>query len=687
MEEHMHSLEDALFIIQGSTSCKPYPLPSEPWPNKEVERTPEVEQAPVTGNEFAKYGLADVLGSLYVDENPLSDLALFGGDSGSSESLLLQAKAFVAESSSLANHTEEVDSSHLPSEINIFYQAFPFTPPGIPTEPVQYLIESYLPPLPRAAALFETFLQSMSWMFSIVSRKHVQGELIPAVYGFASGQAPTQPRSYGPHDIALLFIVFAIGALVDPSLPPYNVEGQHYHILSRAAMCLQPVFMQRSVVTVKTLNLMSIYNGMCGIESKLENSFSLMNLAAQVALQTGFHKDPSIWGITGREAYDRRTYFWSLLNGTLWQSLVAGRPPVIIPSLIDCYMPTVEEEDMYQSGEIPLGFGIWSFSFTIKCLVPVVEATQGARPPSYDTILALDCKIREFSVPQASSNRQISGQMQAFVRNQLRELALLFLHRGFFVQALADFPYDPLRSPLRQSFLTAYQSAIGVLDATRKQFARQPTLCARVWRLWSFAFSAAITVATVSITRLSIKLEPEPFEQLELACMLFRDAARTSVRAQKALPILLRLRQEATEIRLETPQGGSGKADSPPESHYHWGARDGHGASVDPPWLPTQHPTPSMPHSGAPSAPSSKYMRAFPVPVVHLPLAKFGEPEKEPYAGAVRVPPEWQGLYCEIPSTSLGSHDIPVDVFYVRPRWNAPALSSTLTRVYSLYHF
>lgn len=202
-----------------------------------------------------------------------------------------QAKAFVAESSSPANGAKEIDFSSLPSEIIGFYQAFPFTLPGIPREPVQDTIESYLPPFPRATALCETFLGSMSWIFNIVSRRHILGELIPMIYRHDNGQVPTQPRSYGPHDIALLFIVFAIGALVDPSLPPYSVEGHHYHVLSRAALCLQPIFAQRSVVTVKTLNLMSIYNGMCGIESKLEHSFYLLNLAAQLALQVRlFHR-------------------------------------------------------------------------------------------------------------------------------------------------------------------------------------------------------------------------------------------------------------------------------------------------------------------------------------------------------------------------------------------------------------
>lgn len=194
----------------------------------------------------------------------------------------------VTEFSPPTNHTEEINSSYLPSEICVLYQAFPFTPTGIPTEAVQDLIESYLPSISLAKALCETFLQSMSWMFSVVSRQHILCDLIPTVYGHANRL--TQPKSYGPHDVALLFVLFAIGALVDSSLPPYNIEGQHYHILSRAALCLQPVFAHRSVVTVKTLHLMSVYNGMCGIDRKLDSSQSLLSMAGQISLQVrSFH--------------------------------------------------------------------------------------------------------------------------------------------------------------------------------------------------------------------------------------------------------------------------------------------------------------------------------------------------------------------------------------------------------------
>lgn len=88
------------------------------------------------------------------------------------------------------------------------------------------------------------------------------------------------------------------------------------------------------------------------------------------------------------------------------------------------------------------------------------------------------------------------GRFPVFCWNKANNLetALLFLHRSFFVQALADSPWDPLRSPLRQSFLTAYHSATRILDASRTQFAHEPAVCARVFRIWTFAFCAAVRV-------------------------------------------------------------------------------------------------------------------------------------------------------------------------------------------------
>jgi hypothetical protein len=157
------------------------------------------------------------------------------------------------------------------------------------------MIETFLPSIERAIILCDTFLEHLSWMFHIVSRQQMVNELIPAVY--------KQTRvSYGPHELALMLIVLGIGSLVDLNLQPYNLEAQHYYRLARASITLQPVLGQQSVVTIKVhsprhtdlfydfvalqvLHLMSIYNGMSGKESNLEQSYILLDLAGQVALR------------------------------------------------------------------------------------------------------------------------------------------------------------------------------------------------------------------------------------------------------------------------------------------------------------------------------------------------------------------------------------------------------------------
>ena len=70
---------------------------------------------------------------------------------------------------------------------------------------------------------------------------------------------------------------------------------------------------------------------------------------------------------------------------------------------------------------------------------------------------------------------------------------LLFLHRSFFAQAIIDCPRNPLRSAYAPSFLAAYRSSSTVPKVVRDQFNMYPTMCARFWVIWTFAFSAAVS--------------------------------------------------------------------------------------------------------------------------------------------------------------------------------------------------
>lgn len=147
-----------------------------------------------------------------------------------------------------------------------------------------------------------------------------------------------------------------------------------------------------------------------------------------------------------------------------------------------------------------------------------MQLTLGAKPPSYETVLNLDAKIRQAAAPPKSdsdpSDDRTAITMQTFVRSHYQDLSksgssnhllvlsvtvLLYLHRGFFTQAMTEHPSNPLLSPHRKSVIAAYQSACAVLGDTKTQFQKKP-LIGRVWRVWSFAFSAAVGYLCFVIT-------------------------------------------------------------------------------------------------------------------------------------------------------------------------------------------
>lgn len=176
-------------------------------------------------------------------------------------------------------------------ELTRFSVSFPFTPIGSTAE-VRHLIESYLPSWERATHLAQSYVANASWLFQGITPDQVQDEMLPAIYKRPQPKVSEQDSPYedysGPHDLALLFLVFAIGALMDLGQEPYNAEAEHYHILAKAALCLQPVLEKPSLVAIQALYLLSVYIAMCtndhrSGEASMESSWSILSLASQLA--------------------------------------------------------------------------------------------------------------------------------------------------------------------------------------------------------------------------------------------------------------------------------------------------------------------------------------------------------------------------------------------------------------------
>lgn len=59
---------------------------------------------------------------------------------------------------------------------------------------------------------------------------------------------------------------------------------------------------------------------------------------------------------------------------------------------------------------------------------------------------------------------------------------------------MIEYPQSPLTCPYSQSVYAAYSSACVVLSDVRERFYMSPELWVRIWVLWSFAFTAAVSL-------------------------------------------------------------------------------------------------------------------------------------------------------------------------------------------------
>ncbi|KDR81325.1 hypothetical protein GALMADRAFT_116293 [Galerina marginata CBS 339.88] len=532
-------LEDALSTIQAKHSSEPHPLLHEDLIHVD-EQEGEADGAAEEGTTQAPQtsDALDAFGTLSISEHGISR---FFGPTGGSESLLL-ANLDSDHPSPESSHTPEHTTSPTTiGDLSLFSQSFPFTPMGQPAD-VQELIETHLPPFDRTLALCETYFDQVSWIFRGVTRVQLIEDMLPVIY--KRNAAPVGEDYSGPHDLALLFVILAMGAILGQE--PSNSLGEHFHQISRAAISLQPVLEKPSIVTIQALHLMSIYNAMSGSDLKSETSmemtWSLITLAAHLSQTIGLHRDSARWGLTPKMVQRRRILFWDLFVADVWQSLNTGRPPSFSLAYIDCSYPQYGADDGFGSS-----FEVWQCRFAAECVADVTARTLTAEAPSYATIMELDRKVRDFPLPEgiSTSPDDLSASFQRCVLDHIRETVLMYIHRSFFAQAIIEHPVNPLKSSYAPSFLAAYRASSTILKSVREQFNIWPNSCSRFWTMWTFAFSAAVVFGTVVTRGPRSPLAQSAMAELDQACVLFSKASVYSIRATKALPILTKLSEKA----------------------------------------------------------------------------------------------------------------------------------------------
>ncbi|GAW07668.1 hypothetical protein LENED_009675 [Lentinula edodes] len=186
------------------------------------------------------------------------------------------------------------------------------------------ILFSHLPEQPRAWALCETYLEQGAWQFQPIRRDELIDDILVPIYRSRKERASSdsnQPHVISPHRLASLYIVFAIGALVDLTLDPYSSEAESFALLCRAAISLRSVFDSPEICTVQTIALLAHYQTFAGKRYTLDAAWTVMSLAAKLAQSIGLRKSNLIYDIFDILA-DTSSQIAMVLDGTLMLRLL-----------------------------------------------------------------------------------------------------------------------------------------------------------------------------------------------------------------------------------------------------------------------------------------------------------------------------------------------------------------------------
>ena len=184
-----------------------------------------------------------------------------------------------------------ISSSSQTAEIRHAAELWPFAPSYLTTPALAAQLIQHLPTLGRATALTEAYFTNLSWFCEPISRDQVTSELLPLFYSQSSrgslipdhSKLPSEIAAEHPHELALLFAVFAFGAVADLTLPAENAEATKYCSLSRAALGLRNVFNGGSFIGCQAICLLAIFQLYDAKPSSQENGWTMLSLGMGLA--------------------------------------------------------------------------------------------------------------------------------------------------------------------------------------------------------------------------------------------------------------------------------------------------------------------------------------------------------------------------------------------------------------------
>ncbi|KZT29531.1 hypothetical protein NEOLEDRAFT_1056777 [Neolentinus lepideus HHB14362 ss-1] len=544
MSHRIHQLEDGLAVSHSNQSNERHPLLCEElleikfWPEKEA-----MTSQPQESDNTAVERSLDAFGTLTIGVQ--GEAKYFGGSAGSEVGRLPDIQIGASLGWDDSEHDDH--TSFLPETVR---------------DAVHELVWTELPPQMRAWALCEAYFEHAQWFLSAVSRNEVVNDYMAPIYKIYKERgrpkySPNDNSEANPHRLGVLYFIFALGALMDMTLPPANAEAEKYFRLGRAAMSLRSLMDAPLLETVQGVAMMSAYHHMSGTKASLDSAWSLTALSVKLAQSV--NRDCARWGLDSKTVEKRRNTFWSMMAADGFLSLHTGRPPACPLVFVDCEFPEDTDQTIDEDGKPQMGYQRCRFHIMKNCMLPVAEQMAKANGPDYKTLLELDAKILQLPTPKnyrflvdPEERERPSSIARAYLLSQFRLNTLMFIHRSFFAQAVLDHPMNPFRSPYAPSYLTAYRCASAQIASSIHFYNRLPEMFIRLTSFWTHAFTGALIVGFVVSRTPHSGIATTAFIELNRAMDFFESTAHKNPRAFRALVILRKLKERAHRVYFES---------------------------------------------------------------------------------------------------------------------------------------
>ncbi|KAF8588860.1 hypothetical protein K439DRAFT_1384027 [Ramaria rubella] len=538
-------LESALESAHACVSSEPHPLLGEHLSARKVvakRRKGANGQADVDEHDESEEGevLEEALGSLSMGNE---GQARYFGRSACVERL------FKYQNNSSITAPSEANIL-VSSEVAMIYQSFPFLTIGEATNLVQERIWRHLPPLQRAQALRKSYCRQVYYITDIVPRDDWFEDLFSRVYkGAQSTDTPLTPFSESgirADELALIFAYFAMGALVDLDLTPFNYEAEAYACLSRSALTSMNVLKNATITTIETLVLLSYFEAMWGEIIGSGDGWIITGLATKLAQAIGLHRNTMKFGLEPMDVKRRNKVYWELYTLELMECLSHGRPSTfsLVPS--DVSMPTCPDPKT--------DFHTFRYRFAAEGLMPLSKQAFALKMPTYTSVVELDRKIRKLSSDYGVggpgqninfSGMDESGAMRNYTMLVFRESALLYLHRTFFVKAITANPSDPQHTKYGLSVSGAYDSAMTLVQTLGELFQHHPSSSARALLCWNHTLCSVFILGSITTRCPGSRLAPLAAKRLHDTNDLYQRASVYGGRASADGPFVSRMTEKS----------------------------------------------------------------------------------------------------------------------------------------------